>query len=428
MIQSSTYDAVIIGGGPAGSTVGALLAQMGHPVVILEKEKFPRYHIGESLIPFGYFTLERLGMVEKLNQAAFVKKYSVQFVTMDGKVSAPFYFTKHMDHPCSQTWQVERSRFDQMMLDNAREKGAQILEETQALEFIEEGDAVRGVVAKGPGGEEFELRARMVIDCSGRDNFAIRKNDWRVKDPQLNKMAVWTYYKGAKRDEGLDEGSTTVAYVPEKGWFWYIPLANDIVSVGIVAEPSYLYRDGRDPKAMFEREIANNPWIQDHLACGTQTGEYKITSDYSYRSQHSAKDGLLLCGDAFAFLDPVFSSGVFLALKGGELAADAVHQALLDGDTSPDRFTDYSDKLCSGIEAMRRLVYCFYSQQFSFKDVLRKYPEYRGDMTDCLIGNVEKDFGPLFDAVSEFAEVPPPLAHGRSRTPSPSMYSWASMS
>lgn len=416
MIQSATPEVVVIGGGPAGSTVSALLAEMGHSVLLIEKE-FPRYHIGESLIPFGYFTLKRLGMVEKLNASAFVKKYSVQFVSTDGRVSTPFYFHKHTDHPCSQTWQVVRQEFDTMMLDNAREKGVEVRIGVKAVDLIEEGEAVRGVIAEGPNGEEMRIPARMVVDCSGRDIFSIKRHNWRVKDPQLNKMAVWTYYKGAKRDEGIDEGSTTVAYVPEKGWFWYIPLPDDIVSVGIVAEPNYLYRDGRDPKKMFEREIANNAWIAEHLACGTQVGEYKITSDYSYRSQYSARDGLLLCGDAFAFLDPVFSSGVYLALKSGEMAADAIHAALADEDTSPSRFEEYSERLCRGIEAMRRLVYCFYSQDFSFREILKKHPEFRGDLTDCLIGNLEKDFDPLFSAVAEFVEIPPPLPHGRPQVP-----------
>ncbi|MCA9425292.1 MAG: tryptophan 7-halogenase [Candidatus Omnitrophica bacterium] len=413
MIQPTQYDAVIIGGGPAGSTVGALLAEMGHCVAILEKEKFPRYHIGESLIPFCYFTLDRLGLVDKLNASSFVKKYSVQFVSPDGKLSAPFYFSKHMDHPCSQSWQVVRDEFDRMLLDNAREKKAQVLMETQAISFIEDGERIAGVIARGPDGAERPLHAKMVVDCSGRDIFSIRKYNWRVQDPSLNKMAVWTYYEGAKRDEGIDEGTTTVAYIPQKGWFWYIPLPNDMVSVGIVAEPSYLYRDGRDPKKMFEREIENNPWVAEYLAPGKQVGEYKITSDYSYRSKYSARDGLVLCGDAFSFLDPVFSSGVFLALKSGELAADAIHNALEQNDTRAEQFEDYSEKFRSGIEAMRKLVYAFYAEDFSFKDVLMKYPHHRADLTDCLIGNVDKDFGALFEAVSEFAEIPTPLPHGR---------------
>jgi flavin-dependent dehydrogenase len=234
-----------------------------------------------------------------------------------------------------------------------------------------------------------------------------------VRDPKLNKIAIWSYYEGAMRDPGKDEGATTVAYVPEKGWFWYIPLPNNIVSVGIVAEREYLYRDERDPDRIYARELQKNAWIAEHIAPGKKLKPCMVTSDYTYRSAHCATDGLVLVGDAFNFLDPVFSSGVFLALKSGELAADTVNAALTAGDVSAGRFAEYGDYLCRGIEAMRRLVYAFYDQTFNFGDFLRKYPAMKGDVTDCLIGNLFKDFGPLFDAVSEFAQMPEPLSVGR---------------
>ena len=300
-----------------------------------------------------------------------------------------------------------------MLVEKATENGAEFSFGVQVKDLLEEDDGVVGVKVVSDGGEESELRAPVTIDASGRDALAMQKRGWRVKDPELNKMAVWTYYQGAKRDEGLDEGATTVAYLPEKGWFWYIPLSGDVVSVGIVAEPSYLYREGRDPEKMFQREIDNNPWIAEHLAPGTPTGEYRITCDYSYRSRYSAIDGLVLTGDAFSFLDPVFSSGVFLALKGGEMAADAVEEALAKGDFSAAQFAGYSESLCMGIETMRKLVYAFYDQAFSFKSILTKYPDLRGDLTDCLIGNLSTDFDPLFAAIGEFARLPSPLEHGR---------------
>src|SRR5205807_1413302 len=154
--------------------------------------------------------------------------------------------------------------------------------------------------------------------------------------PFLNKIAVWTYYKGAKRDMGIDEGMTTVAMIPDKGWFWYIPQHNDMVSVGVVAEGKYLSRDRvKHPKEIFEREIGQNLWIKDYLSHGQQTGPHFITSEYSFHTKHCGCDGLLLVGDAFAFLDPVFSSGVMLALKSGVMAADAVHEAIVAHDFSP---------------------------------------------------------------------------------------------
>lgn len=413
----ATHDVIIIGGGPAGSTAAAVLADRGRRVLVLERERFPRYHVGESLLPYCYFPLQRIGMVDRLQQTAFVKKYSVQFAGVSGRVSQPFYFSQHLQHAAAQTWQVVRSQFDQMLLDNARERGATVLEATAARALVQDGARTIGVAARRAGGEAAVFHAPLTIDCSGRDGFALGRNGWRLRDPELSKIALWGYYQGGLRDAGRDAGATTVAYVPEKGWFWYIPLPDDVVSVGITADRSYLYRDGRDVPAIFEREVQLNPWIAAHLAPARRLGQFRVTGDYSYRSRYCAADGLLLAGDAFAFLDPVFSSGVFLALRSGEMAADAADAALAAGDVSAGRFADYGAGLVAGIEAMRKLVYAFYDEAFSFGRLLRKYPQLRPDLTDCLIGHLFRDFDPLFRAVAEFAEVPGPLPYGRPLTP-----------
>jgi flavin-dependent dehydrogenase len=412
MRLSQTYDAIVIGCGPGGAAASAVLASKGRRVLVLEKETFPRYHIGESLIPYTYFPLERIGMIPKMKASHFTRKYSVQFVSPDGKASQPFYFFKHLKHEAANTWQVLRSEFDQLLMDNAREKGAEVREGVTVRETIQENGYCVGVRALTKAGETVEFRAPMTLDATGRDAFAVSRNGWKVRDPYLNKIAIWTYYKGAMRDPGVDEGATTIAYVPDKGWFWYIPLAGDTVSVGIVAEKDYLYNGSRDLKEIFDREVKQNKWVEDHLAVGEQYGPYRVTGEYSYRSRHCAANGLVLVGDAFAFLDPVFSSGVFIALRSGELAADYVDQALTDGDYSAARFATYGEETIRGIEGMRRLVYTFYDHAFSFRVFVKEYPHLAGDLTDCLIGNLQVDFGPLFTAVENFAKVPPPLTHG----------------
>ena len=413
---ANSYDVIVIGGGPAGATASALLAEKGRRVLVLEKEKFPRYHIGESLMPFCWYTLDRLGLVEEMDRIAYVKKYSVQFVTPDGRQSQPFYFFQHYDHPSAITWQVERAEFDLMLLKNARSKGAEVREQTTVRRVLKDDSGrVIGVEATGPDGETRQIFAPMTIDCSGREQIATAREGWRIKDPQLNKLAIWTYFRGAKRDPGIDEGNTTVAYVEGRGWFWYIPLKDDVISVGIVAEKDYLFSESKEPAEIMRREIGRNAWIQDHLSVGEQFGEYWVTSEFSYRSKYCAADGMLLAGDAFAFLDPVFSSGVFLALKSGELAADAVDAALAAGDTGAERFADYGEELCRGIENMRKLVYAFYDTNFSFGRMLKSFPEQRGRLTDSLIGDLFKpDFTALHAAIREFAELPPEIAHGRA--------------
>ena len=409
------YDAIVVGAGPAGATAGALLAEKGRRVLILEKVKFPRYHVGGSLMPFCYFTLERLGLIEQLKAFEFTEKHSVKFVPQSGKVSQPFYFFQHFDHPAATTWQVQRSEFDEMLLRNAEKKGAEVREETKVVNFLYDGERVVGVKAKGKDGEEYEVTAPVTLDASGRDAAFQTKKKWRKRDPMLNKIAIWTLYKGAKRDPGLDEGATTIAYLDGKGWFWNIPMKDGIVSSGIVAERDYLYRDTRDPAEIFEREIKNNKWVEDHLSCGEQFGEYWVTGEYSYRAKHCAADGVVLIGDAFAFLDPVFSSGVFLALKSGEMAADAVDAALEKGSVDGADFAEYGEQLCRAMEVMRRMVYAFYDEDFSFGKMIKKYRELRPQLTDCLIGDlVGKEYDDLMAAMGEFAELPEALAHGRA--------------
>ncbi len=418
--EQTTADVVVVGGGPAGAAAAAVLAEYGHQVVVLEKDTFPRYRVGESLIPYCWFQLHRLGLIENLDRSSFVvRKHSVQFVDTDGQATTPFYFFEHSDHDSSRTWQVMRGDFDMMLLENAAKQGARVRFNIQARELITDGGRVVGVHARTTSGADEEIRAAITIDASGRDLFSVLQHGWRIADPMLKKIAIWTYYRGALRECGINEGATTIAYLPDKGWFWYIPLPEDTIGVGVVAGRDYLYRGERDPDAIFAREAEVQPWIRQRLALGEKIQPCRVTGDYSYRSKYCAADGLVLAGDAFAFLDPVFSSGVFLALQSGVLAGDAVHSALRAADVSAARFGEYSEHFCHGIEAMRRLVYAFYDTAFSFGAFLKKHPELRGDLTDCLIGNVNGNLEPLFSAVAEFAEIPKRLPHGGPTPPTP---------
>ena len=251
-------DVIVIGGGPGGSTVSTLIAQKGYHVALFEREHFPRFHIGESLIPETYWVLKRLNMLDKMKASPFVKKYSVQFINQHGKLSEPFYFFDHKPHECSQTWQVIRSEFDLMLLNNAREQGVQVHEGVRVLEVLFEGDRAVGVRIQEENGTEREVRADVVVDASGQSSMIMSRFGLREWDPELKKAALWTYWQGAERGTGKDEGATLVIQTEgKKGWFWYIPQHDNSISVGVVADYDYLFknRGDKDYEAIYFEEV-----------------------------------------------------------------------------------------------------------------------------------------------------------------------------
>jgi flavin-dependent dehydrogenase len=394
------YDIIVIGAGPAGSSVANIVSSGKYKVLVLEKETFPRYHIGESLIPFTYEPLQRLGVIGDLKASSFIKKYSVQFVQPDGTEHTPFYFYNRYDKDTiAQTWQVDRASFDNMLISKAQDNGAVVYYNTKVETLLYENNTVIGVEYTDLNNNtKHKVYAKWVVDASGRAALASKANKWQNCDSVLsNKMAIWTYYKGCQRPEGLDAGATIVAFIKNKGWFWYIPLANDITSIGVVAESQYLMRNGvSNIKNAFEREIQQNKWLYNKIQGTVCLQDHKATTDYSKQSNTTVTPGLVLVGDAYAFLDPVFSSGVLLALKSGVMVGEVLLNSLDNNTLCVDSFKDYTHTINTSLENMRKLVHAFYNVNISFKDIIALHPWVADKITDCLSGDLNKDYSDLW--------------------------------
>ncbi len=404
-----THDIIIIGGGPAGSTVAALLAEKNLDVLLFEREKFPRFSIGESLMPGTYWTLKRLGVLDKMKASVFPKKYSVQFYSKSGRASAPFYFFENDEHESSKTWQVLRSEFDQMLLDNAEEKGAEARQGVSVLGVLFEGEKAVGVRAKLPDKSIEEFRAKVIVDASGQSALISRKLKMSSVEPGLKKASIYTHFEGGVRDEGVDAGATIIYHTRNQdSWFWYIPLPNDVVSVGVVGSLDYLLQNRKDDlQKIFDAELEMCPALKPRLENARQLFPFKVTKDFSYRANRLAGDGWVLVGDAFGFLDPIYSSGVFLALKSGEMAADAISEAFAKNDFSGRQLGKFGPEYVSGMEAIRKLVYAFYTKKFSFAKFLKRFPDCRDEIVNILIGNVFRDeVNGIFKPMAEMCELP----------------------
>ena len=409
--QSDTpYDVVVIGGGPAGATVATFLQRQGHRCLVFESSTFPRYHIGESLIPHTYGTLDRLGLLPKLRTSHFPVKHSVRFVSPSGKHADSFYFPETIEGERAQTWQVERSEFDQMCLDHARENGVEVRIATRVKQVLFDDDRAVGVLAQSRDGQPEEIDARVVVDASGRATVIGSQLGLKTDVAGLNKASIWGYYRGGKRGEGIDAGETTIFMIANRGWFWYIPLPDDIVSVGVVADPEYLFAETNLFKIVFLREVEGCGPLAEQLSEATLEGTVRGLRQLAYRNQQVAGNGWVMVGDSAAFLDPIYSSGLFLAMGSAELAATCIHDALAAGDVSGEKLGAFTKPLWSGIEVIRRLIHAFYDPTFSFRKFVKRFPDQRAALIDCLVGDVvEKDMSSFLEALAQMTPPPNPL-------------------
>jgi flavin-dependent dehydrogenase len=324
-MAESHCDVLVIGGGPAGSTISALLAQRGRDVVLLEKSRHPRFHIGESLLPFNMPLFDRLGVGKEI-EAIGIPKYGAEFVSPWHERPVMYEFVNAMGNPFPSTYQVRRSQFDEILFRNAARKGARAIEECRVtgVEFRPGG---ADVSAREENGAERTWRARFVVDASGRDTFLAGRFKAKKRDPKNNTAAIYGHFEGAERLPGKSEGNITLFWF-DHGWFWFIPLADGATSVGAVCFPYYMRSRKTNPERFLLDTIALAPPLAGRLRHARLVSAVTATGNYSYSTGSATGDGYIMVGDAFAFIDPIFSTGVLLAMQSGFAGADAVETCL----------------------------------------------------------------------------------------------------
>ncbi|MEX0614206.1 MAG: NAD(P)/FAD-dependent oxidoreductase [Pirellulales bacterium] len=403
---TSTYDCIVVGGGPSGSTAAALVADAGYRTLLLERDLEPRRKVGESLMPETYWVFERLGVLDQLQRDLFTRKVGVQFVSSSGRESQPFLFRIHDPRQCSQTWHVERTKFDPFLLENAAKKGVEIHRGVRVLEVAFDGNRAIGVriapigevdAATGESGEL--IRSRVIIDASGQQGLVGARFKLRRPNQEFRKAAIWGHFRGARR-EIIDEGVMTIILHTRsnKTWFWHIPLSNDVVSIGAVSDAENFFKGRGTPEQVFQEEVADCPGIAERLAGAERVAGLDIVKEYSYTTERSAGDGWVLVGDSWGFIDPIYSSGVWFALKSGQMAADCVIEGLRSGDTSAAQLGKWVPEFTFATNWIRKLVRAFYSGQFRVGKFVKEYPQHHGPLTDLLIGRIfHPEAGRVFD-------------------------------
>lgn len=361
MPDDGQYDALIIGGGPGGSTAATFLARSGKKVLLLEKERFPRFHIGESLLPYNRRLFDELGVLPKLEAAGFPRKYGAQFHLGNGRQSVKLVFSNGCYTRETAAIQVERSIFDHILLRHARENGADTREGWTVRSFARGEGGIR-VSAEDPAGTRQTFHASFLIDASGRGNVTGNQEKLRVAHKDFRKLAVFGHFTGVVTDSGSAAGDTFIIRLENK-WFWIIPIGQK-ASVGCVLDADEYSSWGKTPREAFERLVASSTEMRRRMADASPAGAIQATSDFSYYNRRLAGPRLFRVGDAAGFMDPIFSVGVYLAMHSGKLAAEAVTASLNAGDDGRRRASAYEARMFSVMRPYWTLVEKFYTRPF----------------------------------------------------------------
>jgi flavin-dependent dehydrogenase len=353
------FDLVVIGGGPGGSTAAALARQRGLKVLVAEREQFPRFHIGESLLPMGNEILRETGAWPKVEAMGGVRKNGALFFSANGRARKEIVFAHGLIPGLDHTYQVERSKFDQLLLDHARELGAEVRMPSRAtaLESIPGGHRVR---LEGTNGPE-AVTAPWVLDATGRDNLLLTEQK-RAFDPPVfpKRFAVFSHFRGVQRPTGPATGHT-IAVRLDNGWFWLIPLNAEITSVGLVTTAEAIRRAGAKPEDVFAQAVAASSKLTELMAGAERAAPFRTTNDYSYFRRQLGAERMLLIGDAAGFFDPIFSSGVYMSMWSARRAVEIIVRARAEGRVIRAAERDaYTRAMKRHARVFQKLIAAFY--------------------------------------------------------------------
>jgi flavin-dependent dehydrogenase len=355
-VERRQCDVLVIGGGPAGSTVAPLLAEKGHRVVLLEKARHPRFHIGESLLPANLPLFERLGVAAEV-KAIGMEKWGAEFVSPHHDMPQVFQFGDAWDKSMPHAYQVKRAEFDDILIRNAASKGVEVHQgcRAKAVDFLPDNTAV--IRALHDDGSETEWQARFVVDASGRDTFLANRFQIKHRNPRHNSSAVYGHFAHAVRHEGRAEGNITIFWF-EHGWFWFIPMMSDTTSIGMVTWPYHMKTKGsRSLQQFLLDSIATCPALATRLKDALLITEVEATGNFSYVSERNHGPNYLLLGDAYAFIDPVFSSGVMLAMNSGVIGAEAIDACLSNPAAAPAALKRFDAQMKHGPKEFSWFIY-----------------------------------------------------------------------